>query len=250
MPRSLRAALFSLGLLAAALPGMPEARAIKRKPAVEAKDHPEVVLITAQNKKTRKEASCTGALIAPRVVLTAAHCVDSFDSWEVLAPHAKDRPVRTAASSARIHPRHRARHCEHDLALLFLPREIDVGHKLPTLYQGELLRLGTKVVLIGRVANGTISPDKLFRSPQVTLVPDRENINIYGGNPPVVEKGDSGGPVYTADREGEIVGIVSGFLEFSSAPVATDVFVPLNRQKRDWIMEEIRKAERERTPGK
>ncbi len=42
---------------------------------------------------------CTGALVAEDIVVTAAHCLDEsmFESWEVVAPLAKDKP-RVSAS--------------------------------------------------------------------------------------------------------------------------------------------------------
>ena len=42
---------------------------------------------------------CTGALVAEDIVVTAAHCLDEsmFESWEIVAPLAKDKP-RVSAS--------------------------------------------------------------------------------------------------------------------------------------------------------
>ena len=42
---------------------------------------------------------CTGALVAKDIVVTAAHCLDEsmFESWEIVAPLAKDKP-RVSAS--------------------------------------------------------------------------------------------------------------------------------------------------------
>src|SRR5262245_12514999 len=37
---------------------------------------------------------CTGALVAKNIVVTAAHCLDDsqYQSWEIVAPLAKDQP--------------------------------------------------------------------------------------------------------------------------------------------------------------
>jgi hypothetical protein len=220
----------------------PPAPAIKRQPPVEAKDYPEAVLITSRNTKTGKAGFCSGCLVAGNVVLTAAHCVEGFDAWDITAPYAKDGPARAKARKGVVNPGHQQGRYENDLALLVLDGEIEIGGKFPTIYGGELLGLGNKLVVVGRVDNGTPTRDRLFRSEVVTIVEDRDNVNVYGGNPPIVQKGDSGGPVYTAERMRVLVAVVSGFIEFSSAPVPTDVFAPLNRRHRQWILGVIEEA--------
>lgn len=236
-----RAALLALVLIFLTIP---EVQAIKRMPPLEARGYPEAVLITAR--KADKFGVCSGALVASNVVLTAAHCVEPYDAWEVLAPYAKAGPAGALVRRAVVHPGHKPGEYENDLALLILEKDIDIGAKFPRLQGGELLPLGTKLEVVGRVSERGLARDRLFRSPVVTLVGERSNIHVYGGNPPVVEKGDSGGPVYTAEGEKVLVAVVSGFVEFSSAPVPTDVYAPLNRRQREWITEAIEQAKRPR----
>src|SRR4029077_16659560 len=78
--------------------------AIKQKPAREAAGHAEAVLVTAQNARTHKTLHGAGVLIAPRAVLTAAHCAAEFDSWIVMAPAARSQRVRVR--EARVHPKY------------------------------------------------------------------------------------------------------------------------------------------------
>ncbi|HEV3204002.1 MAG TPA: trypsin-like serine protease [Gemmataceae bacterium] len=215
--------------------------AIKQKPSLEASHHPEAVLITARNARAGMGAKCSGALIAPRVVLTAAHPVAKFDIWEVTAPYAKDGPVKVMAKISRVHPDYKSQPLENDIALLILDEEIDIGAPFPRLHDGKLLPIDTSLQLIGRVNNGEISHNRLMRT-TVTLVPFPGNTNIYGGHPRAVEEGDSGGPIFVAGKEMIIVGIVSGHLGGTRANIATDLFVPISRENVDWIRKQVPKG--------
>jgi secreted trypsin-like serine protease len=214
------------------------ALAIKHNPIREATGHVEAVLVTAQNTRTHKTLHGAGVLIAPRAVLTAAHCAADFDSWIVIAPVAKSRRVRVR--EARVHPKYQPGLKEQDLAILILEEPIDTRIPLPNLRGSDLLPIETKLTIVGRVANGKVSGDRLFQA-SVTLVADRSNANVYGGIPQVCEHGDSGGPVYVAGKPNEIVAVVGGVLEESRANVPTDIFVPITRASREWILRQAPK---------
>src|SRR5262249_13318769 len=142
---------------------------------------------------------------------------------------------------ARIHPKYRPGQKEFDLAVLILDEAVDIDKPFPTLHDGELLPIETKLNVIGRVANGKVSGDRLFQA-VVTLVANRSNANVYGGNPHVCEHGDSGGPVFVAGKANEVVAIVSGGLQESRANVPTDIFVPITRASREWILRQVPKG--------
>jgi secreted trypsin-like serine protease len=222
---------------------LPTVQAIKHKPSSEARGHPEAVLITSRNSRAKVETTCSGALIAPNVVLTAAHCVDHFDQRDVLAPYAKKEANRATTKTARVHPDFKRGRYENDLAVLILDRPIDIGAKFPTIHGGNLLRIDTRLVVVGRVDNGTSAKDKLFLAP-ATLVAFPDNVNVYGGNPQVIERGDSGGPLFVAGKEQEIAAIVSGYLNFSRWNVPTDLYVPLDAKKKEWVQRQIPKPDK------
>jgi hypothetical protein len=164
--------------------------------------------------------------------------VEGFDTWEVTAPYAKSGQARARTKTAKIHPRHKLKTFDHDLAVLILDDAIAIDHEFPALWKGDLHPIGTKLVVVGRVDHGTVSRTKLFEAP-VTLVQLLDNINLYGGHPQVGEEGDSGGPVFVPGKHPEIAAVVSGGIRFSRNNVPTDVYIPICRQNRPWILQQI-----------
>jgi S1-C subfamily serine protease len=208
--------------------------AIRRDPPVEGKDFPEAVLVESQGGGRRVAQGC-GVLIGPKAVLTVAHGVAGFESWTVTAPYAPGGPQRRTARTVHVHPNHKPDDPETDLAVVRLEETLDVGRAYPRLYDGELLPLETKLVCLGRVANGRVSADRLYQAPS-TLANFPGNVNLYGGFPAQTEPGDSGGPVFRDGRgERVLVALVLGRLGASRANVATDAFLPLSRRNAAWV---------------
>jgi hypothetical protein len=231
-----------LGMAAFVL-ALPHVHAIKKRPSLEASDHPEVVLVTARTSKGTEIGKSSGALIAPNAVLTAAHGMSKFDAWEVTAPYAKNGPLRARSRTPKVHPDFKPGVTEHDLAVLVLDGNIDIGAKYPALHDGDLYPIDTKLVILGRVRNGTLSNTQLFKAP-VALVQFPGNTHLYGGLPHVVEEGDSGGPVFVTGKDAEIAALVSGHVGLTRSTVHTDCFIPINRRNRAWILRQIPKMEK------
>lgn len=160
----------------------------------KASAYPEAVLIDMKQ-NGQVTAACSGSLIAPKVVLTAGHCVYQFDGWDITAPYANGQKV-TASSGVTYDWTNATETVDpgmHDLGLIFLDKAITLS-TYPTLAQKPLAN-GSQVVNIGRINNGTLSSANLYVSKAITV----RNASSQGFPydyvaSEVIESGDSGGP--------------------------------------------------------
>jgi len=171
--------------------------------------YPESVLVDLMRGTTRK-ARCSGVTIAPRVVLTAGHCVHGSTQWRITAPYASGQTSAAVGGITydwddalkSVDP------TEHDLGLIFLDAPILLG-AYPIVATSPLGE-GSTVVDVGRVRDGTISNAALFVSPSVPVI-DGANAGFpydYAASDEI-QSGDSGGPDFTSGTH-TLVAINSG----------------------------------------
>jgi hypothetical protein len=160
---------------------------------------------------------CTAVLIAPNVVLTAAHCVDDVKSWEVTKLRFGTGPVggRTTGVARRVfHPGYLGDQ-GHDLAVLILKGNVP-GVTPATLGNGPAApSCATRAVGYGRTTYGPAGTPPAdgprLRKSVVQCVEARTGTAIQAtGSGGGMCYGDSGGPLF---REGTnvVIGILHAF---------------------------------------
>ena len=119
---------------------------------------PEAVLVDMYSGGSITSA-CSGSVIAPRVVLTAGHCVDGFSKWRITAPYASGQRVYGSSATTydwaesgatSVNPNH------HDIGLVFLDTPITLS-QYPVLAATPVAN-GSSIINIGRIDNGSFSP--------------------------------------------------------------------------------------------
>lgn len=139
---------------------------------------------------------CSGAVIAPRVVLTAGHCVVGASSWTVTAPYAGNQSAHGSSSwTSYLSNGNFVNPNTLDVAVLILDTAITMS-SYPTLASAAVAS-GTMAVNVGRIRNGALSHNGLYVGAPVALTPGAgKGFPLAYAAPDIIESGDSGGPVY------------------------------------------------------
>ena len=154
---------------------------------------------------------CSGIVLAPRTILTAAHCVAGGTDIRV---HWKDggaAPVLIAPASVTLHPGYdgqaiAARRRSIDMALLRMASPLPQRFTPATLFDGELPRAGSRITLAGYGVSreGEAETTGTYRSAALTAVepygPGKlllwaQDAKAAGKSGAGACQGDSGGPM-------------------------------------------------------
>src|SRR5262249_13968706 len=139
--------------------------------------------------------ACTGALIAPRVVLTAGHCVLDAQSFDVSVGVEHRTTTDFRAFDFKFLSNGAVDRNTNDIALIFLDRPIVVA-RYPTLSRTPLPDQA-RVVQVGRIDHGALT-DNTFAVEATVKDGSSAGFPLGYLAPRAIDPGDSGGPVFAA----------------------------------------------------
>jgi V8-like Glu-specific endopeptidase len=236
--RVFRAALiaFALGVLTTG-----SAEAIVGTSEIDTDDGDRVV--TLLTKGPEGAGFCSAVVLAPRVVLTAAHCVRSPQDVVVLTRTESGEPKLWPATAIARHPQYRtdavaSRRLSIDIALVLLASPLGNGNRPLPIAAESKFAVGDTVTLIGYgvthagdpTSGGTLHRARLtVRSPLSAVL-----LWADGGNDSTGAcSGDSGSPLLNAD--GELIAIVAWADGGGRRGCGGVTQGPLLAPVRDWI---------------
>jgi len=176
---------------------------------------------------------CTGTLVAPNVVLTAAHCITAKTSFVYFGPQylGDAGGSTTGVSQAYQHPDY-ATNKSVDIGIVVLSSSSAIT---PSAFASTAPTVSENVHVVG--FGDTASPSEpMFTKMQID-VPISAVASDYFNTGPAICSGDSGGPAFaTVNNQQLIAGVVSGHSIQACGGTAGYVRVDLYGQ---WIQQQI-----------
>ena len=213
-------------------------------------DH--LVMVLARG--SDREGFCTGIVLGPRAVLTAAHCLRPTRDMAVVYRDAAGKPVLIAVAATTSHPLYRAnaiaeRQVSIDLALVETETPLDPRFTPPPLAEGDGPAVGDDAILAGYgvAREGTPTSGGTLRSARLKVRAPLSSTLLWaedaaGGAGAC--GGDSGAPLFLGDGEtvAAIVAWTSGAGRGARCGGLTQG--PLIAPQRDWIAATLARWER------
>jgi hypothetical protein len=171
------------------------------------------------NRGVDQTGFCTGVVIAPRVVLTAAHCLKSIDNMRIGYRAEGGEPVFLEIAKAVAHPLYRAgsiakRVVSIDLALIETRVPLGARFSPAALDGDDSVAIGQRLKIFGYgvAREGDGKTAGALRAARLTVRGPRSPILLWAEDPDHAGAGactgDSGGPIVLADS-GKVVAITA-----------------------------------------
>ncbi len=203
-----RTRLGALVAFAAALSGAPAGAVVgPSESGARFADH----LVMVLSRGGDHEGFCTGIVLGPRAVLTAAHCLRPTRDMAVVYRDAADKPVLIAVAAAVSHPLYRAnaiaeRQVSIDLALVETETPLDSRFTPPPLAEGDGPAIGQDAILAGYgvAREGAPTSGGTLRSARLKVRAPLSSILLWADDAAGGAGacgGDSGAPLFLSDGE-------------------------------------------------
>jgi secreted trypsin-like serine protease len=154
------------------------------------------VVVILKNTPDGKTGACTGTMLSPNKVLTAAHCLDGASSIEILFGTTTDKFAFVNASSWNIHPSFSRVGFVNDIGIVHSPVSLPVPN-LPILVS-TAPKIGDKVSIFGYgTTSGSAEIDGKLRAGAMTIggVDSGKIYAYFDASSSNTCSGDSGGPM-------------------------------------------------------
>jgi S1-C subfamily serine protease len=204
-----RAALFAAACLVVVLPKGVDAIVGRKADGTKWQTH--LVMVLSRN--GTKAGFCSGVVLAPTIILTAAHCVANANDSRVYLPGQPLMPLSRIAKHPDFHAdATRTRSRSIDLALVETADALPAEFTAPAFAPPTLYEIGTtfEIAGFGVAREGDAKTSGTLRTGSVTLRAPLSSVLLWLDDPQHETgacTGDSGGPVFTA--EGKLAAIIA-----------------------------------------
>ncbi len=176
--------------------------------------------------------TCTGVAVAPKLLVTAAHCLEGDVKKVRIFTQEKYDPQQAslATSGFVIHPDYRPQvsRYRNDIAKIFLKEALPSDINIHPIFRGNMLNGKLYRFGFGSRANTNI---------RTVITPTFRKINhledVLELDDTFSRSGDSGGPIFV--RNGNVVSLVAIHSTFSHGPQGRFSFNPLLASHLSWI---------------
>jgi secreted trypsin-like serine protease len=155
-------------------------------------------------------ALCTGTLIEPTKVLTAGHCVTDVSAGSlnfVIGPTTSDIEEVLAVKSIQPHPSFSMTTVQNDIGIMILAKAASVAPMKVNSTAMTSSWVGNKLVFVGYGVNDGYDQtgDGVKRAVEIPIAGVHSTTFSYGGSGKNTCNGDSGGPAFVEDADGNLL---------------------------------------------